>query len=165
VRARLGVVAALGLVLVASACGGNGPGPLASPSAPGSPSSSPTPAPSLPSSAPPSSGPPSSAAASQLTIVVDDGTGATTTWTLTCDPVGGTHPDAEAACNALTEHRSALRPVPKDKMCAQVYGGPERATISGTWGDQRVLATLSRVNSCETARWDELVPLVPAGGK
>ncbi len=122
-RARLGVVAALGLVLVASACGGNGPGPLASPSAPGSPTSSPTPAPSVPSSAPPSS-----AAASELTIVVDDGTGATTTWTLTCDPVGGTHPDPEAACSALAEHRSALRPVPKNKMCAQVYGGPERAT-------------------------------------
>lgn len=159
-RARLGVVAALGLVLVAAACGGNGPGPVASPSAPGSPTSSPTPSPSMESSAPASS-----TAASQLTIVVDDGTGATTTWMLTCDPVGGTHPDPEAACSALTEHRSALRPVPKDKMCAQVYGGPERATITGTWGGEQVLATLSRVNSCETARWNELVPLVPAGGR
>ena len=119
----------------------------------------------MPSSAPPSSTSPSSAAGSQLTIVVDDGTGATTTWTLTCDPVGGTHPDPEAACSALAEHRSALRPVPKNKMCAQVYGGPERATISGTWGDEQVLASLSRVNSCETARWDALVPVVPAGGR
>ena len=114
---------------------------------------------------PPSSAVPSSAAGSQLTIVVDDGTGAATTWTLTCDPVGGTHPDPEAACSALAEHRSALRPVPKNKMCAQVYGGPERATISGTWGDEQVLASLSRVNSCETARWDALVPVVPAGGR
>lgn len=101
----------------------------------------------------------------QLTIVVDDGTGATTTWTLTCEPVGGSHPDPEAACAALAANASALQPVAKDRMCAQVYSGPERATITGTWGDQQVLATLSRVNACETARWDALVPLLPTGGR
>ena len=64
------------------------------------------------------------AAASQLTVVVDDGAGGTSTWTLTCDPTGGDHPDAEQACAAIEGHRSALNPVPKDRMCAQVYGGP-----------------------------------------
>lgn len=102
---------------------------------------------------------------SRLTIAVDDGTGVTTTWTLTCDPVGGTHPQPEPACAALIGNRSALDPVPKDKMCAQVYSGPERATISGTWGDEQIQASLSRVNSCETARWDALVPLVPPAGR
>jgi Subtilisin inhibitor-like len=160
VRARLGTVAGLLMVIAASACG-SGSGPVASPSPSGTagtsatPSGSPTP--TAPSSTP--------ASGSGLTIVVDDGTGSATTWTLTCEPVGGTHPDPEGACTALTDHLSALNPVPKDKMCAQVYSGPERATISGTWQDEQVFATLSRVNSCETARWDALVPLLPAGGR
>lgn len=157
-RGHVGVVVALGLVLVAAACGGPGAEPEASPTAPGSPASSP------PASSPPVS-PGGPTAASRLTIVVDDGTGATTTWTLTCDPVGGTHPDPNGACAALAENRSALQPVPKDKMCAQVYGGPERATVTGTWGDEQVTATLSRTNSCETARWNALVPLLPTGGR
>ena len=77
---------------------------------------------------------------SQLTVVVDDGAGGTSTWSLTCDPTGGDHPDAEQACAAIEGHRSALNPVPKDRMCAQVYGGPEKATVTGTWrgrGDLR----------------------------
>lgn len=159
VRGRVGVVVALGLVVVASAgCGGAGAGPAASPSASDQPASPPS---VSPSPVPPSG----SAPASRLTIVVDDGAGGTTTWTLTCEPAGGTHPDPGGACAALAENRSALRPVAKDKMCAQVYGGPERATITGTWGGEQVLATLSRVNSCETARWNALVPLLPTGGR
>jgi hypothetical protein len=147
VRVRLGAVAALGLALVATACAGSDPGPASSPSVPGSPASSPT----------------TPVGDAGLTIVVDDGTGSTSTWTLTCDPVGGTHPDPARACAVLEQHRSALDPVPADKMCAQVYGGPERATITGTWQHGQVTATLSRINACETARWDALVPLVPSG--
>jgi hypothetical protein len=98
-------------------------------------------------------------------VVVDDGTGATTSWTVTCDPVGGSHPDPERACAAVENHRSALDPVPKDKMCAQVYGGPEKATVTGVWAGEQVFASLSRINACETARWDALVPLVPAAGR
>lgn len=160
-RARLGAVAAFGLLLATAACSA-GTGPMSSPSASGT-SARPSPLPASPSlSTSPSSSP---GGASQLTIVVDDGTGTTTTWTLTCDPVGGTHPDAEQACAALQNHGEALDPVPKEKMCAQVYSGPEQATITGTWLDEEVSASLSRINSCETARWDALVPLVPAGGR
>ena len=97
--------------------------------------------------------------------MVDDGTGGTSTWSLTCDPAGGDHPDAEQACAAIEGHRSALNPVPKDRMCAQVYGGPEKATVTGTWRGEQIFAALSRTNACETARWDALVPLVPSGGR
>ena len=157
-RVRLGVIITLGLVLATTGCGAGGGRPQASPSAPTAPS------PSATTSASPSASP-SATGASQLTIVVDDGAGATTTWTLTCDPAGGTHPDPEQACAAVDGHRSALNPVPKGKMCAQVYGGPERATVSGTWRGEQILATLSRTDACQTARWNALVGLLPPGGR
>lgn len=152
---RLGTLVVVALVLSASACGAGG-----------DPTATPSPAQTQASgSASPINTKSPVTGDSQLTIVVDDGTGTPTTWTLTCDPAGGTHPDPDGACTALADHRTALDPVPQDKMCAQVYGGPERATITGTWQDQPVMAALSRVNSCETARWDALVPLVPAAGQ
>ncbi len=100
-----------------------------------------------------------------LTIVVDDGTGRKMTWTLTCDPPGGTHPDAAAACRALQAHGAkALPPVRKDVACTQVYGGAQQATISGTWQGQQVRSSFSRVNGCEINRWDLLHGLLPPGG-
>lgn len=167
---RVATFLAVGLVLTTAACAGGG-SPVATPSAPGSTTpASPTPGGSspAPSSSPPSSSPPSSsgpAGDSALTVVVDDGAGGLTTWTLTCEPVGGDHPDAAGACVALDGHSNALNAVPKNRMCAQVYGGPERATITGTWRGEQVFAVLSRTDACETARWDALVPLVPSGGR
>ena len=158
-RVRPGVILTFGVLLMASACSQSGTGPVASPSSSGSPASS-SPAPSAPSGSP--SG---SAGSSQLTVVVDDGTGSTSTWTLTCDPVGGDHPEPAEACAAVDGHRNALNPVPKDRMCAQVYGGPQKATVTGTWRGEEIFAALSRSNACETARWDALVPLVPSGGR
>lgn len=169
-RFRPGLVVVFGVLLTASACasGGISSSPSnGSPSAAGpSTGSPPATASSTPAPGPSSSGSPSPVpgGGSAITVVVDDGTGATTRWTLTCDPVGGDHPQATQACAALEARASALRPVPKDRMCAQVYGGPEKATITGTWRGEPVLATLNRTNACETARWDALVPLVPSGG-
>lgn len=97
-----------------------------------------------------------------LTVVVDDGTGETTTWSLTCDPAGGNHPKAEAACAALTENAaSALPPTPDDQMCTQLYGGSQTATVTGTWQGEAVEASFSRTDGCEIARWNALVPLLP----
>ena len=103
------------------------------------------------------------APAPQLVIVVDDGSGTKTTWELSCDPVGGTHPEPDAACQALTEHgETALAAVPDDQMCTQQYGGPETATINGTWQGKPVKSTLSRKNGCEIARWDALKDVLAA---
>ena len=100
-----------------------------------------------------------------LTIVVDDGAGEKTTWTLTCDPPGGSHPDPAVACRVLQAHGSnALPPVRKDVACTQVYGGAEKATISGTWQGQRVRSSFSRVNGCEISRWNLFRGLLPPGG-
>jgi Subtilisin inhibitor-like len=100
-----------------------------------------------------------------LVIMVDDGAGGRTTWTLTCDPLGGSHPDPAAACRALEARGStALPPVRKDVACTEIYGGPQRATITGTWQGRQVRSSFSRVNGCEISRWDQLKGLLPPGG-
>ena len=78
---------------------------------------------------------------------------------LVCDPPGGDHPNAGAACEALAEHPEALEPVPPDTACAEIYGGPEEAEVSGTVTGRGVEATFERTNACEIDRWDRLAPL------
>ena len=98
-----------------------------------------------------------------LTILLDDGAGGTTTWRLSCDPPGGTHPQAAAACTALEKSgEAALPPVPKDRMCTQQFGGPEKAVVTGTWRGTPVSATFSKTNGCEIARWKALDGLLPS---
>ena len=112
-----------------------------------------------------SDSPDPSAGPTDLTIVHDDGAGQRTTWTLTCDPAGGTHPDPEAACAALVGNGDrALPPKRKDVVCSQVYGGPQTATIQGTWQGRTVRSSFSRTDGCEISRWDQLKGLLPPGG-
>ncbi len=100
-----------------------------------------------------------------LTIVLDPGGGARSTWTLTCDPAGGNHPSPAQACASLASRgESALAPVKRDQMCTQIFGGEQTATISGTWRGEPVTAMLSRANGCEIERWDSLKGLLPPGG-
>jgi hypothetical protein len=101
-----------------------------------------------------------------LTIVIDDGAGKKTTWTLTCDPAGGTHPNPAAACAALAASGTeALAPKRKDVACTQVYGGPQRATVTGTWQGKPVRSSFSRTDGCEIRRWDLLRGLLPSAGR
>jgi hypothetical protein len=108
---------------------------------------------------------PAPTAETDLTIVVNTGSGATKTWRLTCSPPGGTHPDPEAACRALQSNGTvALPPVPKDKACTQIYGGPETATITGTWQGKPVMSTFARNDGCQISRWKLMQGLLPPGG-
>ena len=108
---------------------------------------------------------PSASGATDLTIVVRDGTGKTSTWRLTCDRHGGNHPDPEAACRVLEANgAAALPPVPEDKVCTQIYGGPETATITGTWQGRQVLSQFARNDGCQISRWKLLEGLLPPGG-
>lgn len=75
--------------------------------------------------------------------------------TLRCDPVGGDHPRRTAACRELARLGIAtLRPVPRDAVCAQIDGGPQVATVTGTVGGRRVWVRLRRTDGCEIARWN-----------
>ncbi len=117
--------------------------------------------PGSPSGEPSGSPTPAASGASELTITVDDGNGSSTTWRLSCDPAGGDHPQPDASCRALQENaEAALPPVPSDSACAEIFGGPQTATITGTWKGVAIDSRLSRTNACEIARWDALKPVL-----
>ncbi|MDT0378854.1 SSI family serine proteinase inhibitor [Streptomyces sp. DSM 42041] len=113
------------------------------------------------------------------------------TRSLFCHPAGGTHPRAQAACEALDAAVSAARtagrdpegpvgrsgdtqralrapaagpfaPVPSEAVCTMVHGGPAHARIKGVWHGKPVDARFDRSNGCEMSRWDRLVPVLPA---
>ena len=122
-----------------------------------------TPASSTPGEASPAT--PAEPASTDLTIMVRDGSGKTLTWGLTCDPPGGTHPNPKAACRALEANgAAALPPVPKDKVCAQIYGGPETATITGIWQGKKIISRFARNDGCQISRWKLMQGLLPPGG-
>lgn len=47
-------------------------------------------------------------------------------------------------------------PVPKKQLCTQIYGGPQTATVEGSWRGEQVRAGYDRTDGCQIARWDAL---------
>ncbi|MCW2943491.1 MAG: hypothetical protein JWR24_208 [Actinoallomurus sp.] len=123
--------------------------------------------PGTPGTQPPTSQPsgqPTTEATTRLTITVRmSPTAKPITRTLTCDPVGGDVPRPADACAALAKAAAAkgdpFAPTPKGQMCTQIYGGPEVATVTGTYNGKKVNATFNRKNGCELKRWGDLAPL------
>jgi Subtilisin inhibitor-like len=100
------------------------------------------------------------AAGTNLVVTVwPQGQGRSRRWTLTCDPAGGSLPRPRAACSRLT--RAALRPLPLDTICTQIYGGPQRARVTGRIDGEPIDARFSRSNGCEIHRWDSVRYLFP----
>ena len=86
-------------------------------------------------------------------------------WTVRCDPVEGTHPRRAAVCRDLGRVGwEVFRPVPQDKVCTQVYGGPQVAIVTGRVDGHAVWARLSRVDGCQISRWSRVPSLLPPGG-
>jgi len=83
-------------------------------------------------------------------------------WTLRCNPVGGTHPSARRACARLASLDEPFAPVPPDRVCTQIYGGPQEALATGTYRGRRIWARFSRKDGCQIARWNRHVPLLPS---
>ena len=113
----------------------------------------------------PTAVPSRTAGTAQLTVLLDDGTGVRSTWTLTCRPPGGNHPDPAKACGVLGANGDkAFRPTPANTACSQVYGGPQKALVRGTWRGKPVNAQFDLENGCEVARWNLLLGVLPPGG-
>jgi hypothetical protein len=98
-------------------------------------------------------------------LVVEQTSGGTrSTWTLTCDPAGGDHPDAEAACadlDAQAQQGEIFAPLPADRICTEQYGGDQTARITGTFRGAPVDVSLSRVDGCHIAQWDQFGAVLP----
>ena len=80
---------------------------------------------------------------------------------LSCDRPGGSHPDPARACAGLARERQPFAAPPPDAACTQVYGGPQTATVRGTYRGEPVTLHLSRADGCRTAQWDRLGALLP----
>jgi Subtilisin inhibitor-like len=88
------------------------------------------------------------------------------TWTLRCDPASGSLARPVRACRKLAAGDVRLfAPTPRNAVCTEIYGGPQRARVVGTVNGQRIWATFTRTNGCEISRWQRLSRwLVPRGG-
>jgi hypothetical protein len=87
-------------------------------------------------------------------------------WTLRCEPAGGSLARPARACAQLAAGGRALfAPLSPKLACTQIYGGPQRARVTGMLDGRPVWATFSRSNGCEIARWARVSPwLLPPGG-
>jgi hypothetical protein len=104
-----------------------------------------------------SASPAAPAAKVALTITVTPRPGAhTRRWTLRCEPTGGTHPDADAACHQLLTAKDPFQPIPRNIMCPMIVTGEQKATVQGTWFGKPVDVSFSQLNGCASVRWNEL---------
>ena len=81
--------------------------------------------------------------------------------TLRCGPAGGTLRNASRACAALSRLDGPFRPVPRDTVCTQQYGGPAEALVRGTYRGRRVWTRFHRRDGCNISRWDRVRFLFP----
>jgi hypothetical protein len=66
------------------------------------------------------------------------------------------HPSAAEACSALKNNPAVLRPAPPStkQECTLQYGGPQKATITGTVDGSPVDVSFARSDGCEISRWN-----------
>ncbi len=69
---------------------------------------------------------------------------------------------AATACRRTRTIASFLASRPSAKrICTQIYGGRQRARITGTIATRHIDRRLKRTNGCEIGDWQHAVPLVP----
>ena len=103
-----------------------------------------------------------------LTISFEDGEGDSSEASLNCaagaDKVTGylRLERASDLCRRLSELTGFLTSPPaRGRACAEVFGGPAKARISGRIDGRRVDRRLARTDACETADWDRVDALLP----
>ena len=114
---------------------------------------------------PSSSAPAGAPIPADLTVSVDDGSGTTSAFTLTCVPEVGSTPTPRE--RAVPSRPPALRRSarPRRTRCApSSTAARETATVKGTLDGQPVSAEFSRTDGCQIGRWDLLSALFGAVG-
>jgi hypothetical protein len=103
----------------------------------------------------------------RLTIVFTRANGIRHVAHLRCS---GTHATADGylrdvgparACARARRAARLLTTQPEKRACTQIYGGPERARVSGRIGARPVARGFSRTNGCQIADWTQIQPLLP----
>ena len=89
------------------------------------------------------------------------GTGDPNTWTLRCDPAGGTVPRVATVCRQLDGLVKPFRRPSKNLVCTDQYGGPQQALIAGTHKGNRIWTMIGMRNGCDISRAKRLAFLVP----
>jgi hypothetical protein len=89
------------------------------------------------------------------------GDGPAKTWTLRCNPAGGTLVRPGRACLKLAALTNPFAPPSPDLMCTQQYGGPDQAQITGTYRGRRIFVALGLTDGCQIARFRKLGFLIP----
>jgi len=73
---------------------------------------------------------------------------------------GNANATAPTLCEALDRpevHQLLVVGPPTDRMCTQIYGGPNTATITGTLDSNPVDFTATRDNGCSIEEWDSIL--------
>lgn len=91
--------------------------------------------------------------------------------TLTCDgspAATGFITDTRAACELVTDNDKArarlVGGAPAKQVCTQLYGGPQRALVTGRIAGRPVDVTVTRADGCGVADWSLLQPLLGPPG-
>lgn len=66
----------------------------------------------------------------------------------------------QAACQALADpdvQTLLIDGPPDDRICTEIYGGPDKASIVGTIDDQPVDTIITRENGCGIDDWDAVL--------
>lgn len=53
-----------------------------------------------------------------------------------------------------------FQPIPEDRVCTMIYGGPATATIRGTYDEDLANAYFNQLNGCEIGRWNQILPVL-----
>ena len=83
-------------------------------------------------------------------------------------PQGRRETALECEASARSPHCEAARRLapflaaqpPDDRICTQIYGGPETARVRGTIGNRLIDRRFSKVNGCAIADWRRAEPLL-----
>ena len=101
--------------------------------------------------------------ASKLELSVQaDEKAAPSTASLTCPGEKAKDRDVCAALDVVAP--GVFEPVPVDQACTAIYGGPRKATVTGTYEDEAISAVFTQENGCEIARWNQIEPVLEALG-
>lgn len=94
-----------------------------------------------------------------LTVVVQpkgaDGPAKTTR--VECERLG----EGSQTCRGLAKLTAKrMAPVPPTTACAEIYGGPAQARVTGELRGEKVNARFSRTDACQIKRWNDNADLL-----